>query len=239
MQRRIVTLMALLLPLAGAQGQVFTYAFGGGDIPDDTAVGGLSLSGTVPADTTVIRDIKVTLAISGVAPGGAFNGDLYAWVKHDTAGGTGFAVLLNRVGTTTGDSFGYGDNGLTVTFDDKGASSGDIHVYRQILYGSDATSIPSPGSLGGIWQTDGRETDPLKVVASDGRTATLDSFVGLDPSGKWELFVQDLSGGGVGKVDYWNIEIAGATAVPEPGEMAVATGLALGGWLFWRRRQGR
>src|SRR5213075_3123189 len=57
-----------------------------------------------------LADITVSLDISG-----GFNGDLYAYLSH---GSTGFAVLLNRVGKTTSDPFGYSDQGFHVNLSD-------------------------------------------------------------------------------------------------------------------------
>ncbi len=238
MHRRIITLLAVLAPLAGAHGQVFVYSFGGGAIPDDSPLGGLSLAGVVPAEVGSIGSLTVELSISGVSPGLAFNGDLYAYLRHNDGSGTpGFAVLLNRSGVRAGDSFGYGDNGLSVTFNDSGLSNGDIHVYRDTLFGDHATAIPSLGSLGGVWMTDGRESDPTLVLDTDARTATLDSFLGMDPAGQWELYVQDVSGGGLAQLDYWTLTMTDATPVPEPVHLAVAAGFGLGAFAFWRRRR--
>ncbi len=236
MHKTLGTLCLLIAPLA-AQGQVFSYSFGGGDIPDASPLPGLSLSGTVPADVPEIVSLRVTLSISG-SGGNAYNGDLYATLVHDTGvGDPGFAVLLNRPGARAGDPFGYGDNGLLVTFDDAGAAP-DIHNYRLTLSGNHNTAIPAPGQLTGTWSADGREVDPGSVLDSSSRTAGLGSFVGLDPAGTWSLYVEDMSGGGVAKVDYWTLEITGPSApVPEPGEWTWAAGLGLGGFLVLRRRQ--
>jgi hypothetical protein len=65
-----------------------------------------------------IGNLRVDLNISGT-----YNGDLYAYLTH----GSGFAVLLSRVGTTATDNLGYGDGGLNVIFV---AGGNDIHNYR-------------------------------------------------------------------------------------------------------------
>ena len=71
---------------------------------------------------------------------GGYNGDLYANVQH----GSGMSVLLNRVGVTDGEPFGYDDSGMNVTFADSAAA--DIHYYQ---------AAASPGITGGAsWQPD-------------------------------------------------------------------------------------
>lgn len=237
MKPLLIALIAGIAPAVAARAQILTFAFSGGEIPDNAATGGLLLAGVVPTGGTPITNLRVTLSISGAGSGGAFNGDFYAWLKHDTGVGTpGFAILLNRPGARSGDSFGYSDNGLSVTFDDS-AGAADIHSYRQTLYGSHDTVIPSPGILTGVWATDGRESDPGVVLDTDSRTATLGSFVGQDAGGLWLLYVQDLEGGGVGKVDHWDLEITGPVAVPEPAEATAVAGGALGLLALWRGRR--
>lgn len=238
MTRLLLVALTGLLPAVGARGQVLTFAFPGGDIPDDSSAGGVLLAGVVPGGGGgVIEKLRVTLAISGIAGGPVFNGDYYAYLTHEDGLGTpGFSVLLNRVGSSPSNPFGYDDNGISVTFDDTPGVGQDIHVYRQVLFGNEGTAILAPGLLEGIWMTDARTTDPSAVLGTDPRSATLDSFLGLNPAGLWRLYVQDLSGGGVGKVDHWNLEITTSAVVPEPAEFALVAGLALGTFAFWRRR---
>jgi hypothetical protein len=143
-----------------------------------------------------LLDVSVTLNLSGVG-GAGFNGDLYAWLQHDT----GFSVLLNRVGRDLGNPAGYSDNGLSIVLDDSAAN--DIHTYRAALGGP----FPLASALGGAWRPDGRETDPDSVLAGDARTAVLDSFNGLIPIGTWTLFIADLSTGGEIRLDGWGLEL--------------------------------
>jgi hypothetical protein len=86
-------------------------------VPDGNTAGWTSrqtLSG-IPNLTTL--DVTVTLTLSG-----GYNGDLYAYLTH----GDGFVVLLNRVGLTAGQPYGYADAGFTsLTLSDAG--SGNIH----------------------------------------------------------------------------------------------------------------
>ena len=131
---------------------------------------------------------------------GGWNGDLYAYLSFSD----GFAVLLNRVGKSSSDDFGYGDAGFNVTFSDSAAT--DIH-----LYGGNGGN-----QLTGTWQPDGRETDPQLVVSSDPRTALLSSFDNLDPNGTWTLFVADVATGYQSTLVSWSIEIV---TVPGAGHI--------------------
>ena len=132
----------------------------------------------------MILKVTISLTISG-----DFNGDLYVQLTH----GSGFSVLLNRVGRTSLNEFGYGDSGMDITLSDD-AAAGDVHVYRTTLFGNENT--PVAGMLTGVWAPDARITDPDVVLNTDSRSATLSSFNGLDPNGTWTLFIADASGGG-------------------------------------------
>ena len=160
-----------------------------------------------------ITGIQVNLNISG-----GFNGDYYGYLEHN---GVGFAVLLNRVGVTSGNSAGYSDAGMNITLADSGA---DIHTYQIVLN-------PGGAALTGLWAPDGRTTDPSTVLDTDARTALLSSFLGEDPSGEWTLFLSDLDFGEQGQLVSWGLVI---TAVPEPGTMALVL-LGAGG-IFGARR---
>lgn len=207
----ILTLVALaaLLP---AQATLYTYSFSVGDvIPDaiNDTPGELSdtrtISGiAVDSETGIgfITDVNVTLTISG-----GFNGDLYGYLVHDS----GFAVLLNRVGRTSGDEFGYGNTGFSILLDDQAGT--DIHLYQTVTY-----TLNGNGQLLGSWQPDGRETDPDAVLDTDDRTALLSSFNDLDPNGTWTLFLADLSAGGESTLVGWGLEV---NVVPEPTEWAL------------------
>ena len=163
-----------------------------------------------------ITDLSVSLNLSG-----GWNGDLYAYLVHSS----GFAVLLNRVGVTAGNSAGYGASGMNVTFSDAGPFN--IH------------NVPVPTS-GGTYQPDGRNVNPLTPAGTLGTTTPstpLSSFNGVDPNGSWTLFIADVSGGDVSTVTSWSLDIA---AVPEPGsivEGSIAV-LFLGGVIGLYRLKG-
>ena len=146
----------------------------------------------------VISNVTVTLNLSG-----GYNGDLYVYLTHLS----GFSVLLNRVGRTGGDAFGYGDAGFSVTFDD--AAPADIH-----LYGGNG-GLPVLGT----WQPDARNFDPANVVDGTLRSAYLSSFTNLSANGNWTLFIADMSGGGgPATLNSWSVTI---TSVPEPSAAAL------------------
>lgn len=170
-------------------------------IPDNNPSG---VASTMDFNSSIERigDLNVTLQISG-----GFNGDLYGHITHDS----GFAVLLNRSGRASDNELGYGDAGFDVTFDDS-AVNGDIHTYRLKL--GDSLTGPVTGS----WIPDARTADPGAVTTGDARTAYLNSFYEVEPSGKWTLFLADLSPGGTSTLVSWGLEV---TAIPEPSHIAI------------------
>jgi hypothetical protein len=97
---------ALILLATSAHAAVVQY-----DFPDINAMisdanpGGWSDTRTISGWSAgyTITDVKLTLNLSG-----GYNGDLYAYLAHDS----GFAVLLNRVGRTGSDPYGYGNTGM-------------------------------------------------------------------------------------------------------------------------------
>lgn len=165
-------------------------------IPDGNSSGYANQQSLNLGNIGNITEISVRLELTGVN-GGGYNGDLYAWLQHDT----GFSVLLNRPGRSASDSTGYGDNGMNVLFNDGAAN--DIHSYREILAGP----FPLLTPLGGIWRPDGRNVDPGNVVTTDPRPSTLQSMIGGNPNGDWTLFVADLESGGEVQLRSWALDI--------------------------------
>jgi subtilisin-like proprotein convertase family protein len=225
LQRILGWVAAATLGGAAAQAQITSqYDFNGinADIPD-ASLSGLGNEQTVSSTELFIQSLTVTVDLQGTGDG-AFNGDYYAYLTH----GSGFAVLLNRAGKTSGDAVGYADNGYnSLTFDDT-AANGDIHLYQNTLAPS------GNGALTGIWAPDGRNVNPNAVLDTDGRTATLGSFNGVDPNGTWTLFIADLGGGGTAQLASWSLSIT-ATAVPEPSDYGLAAGALLLGLALWRK----
>lgn len=194
-------------------------------IPDNSTVG-VADTRIIAGQNGLITSVTLSLQLTGTpASSNAFNGDFYAYLQHDS----GFAVLLNRTGRTAVNGFGYGDSGFHVTFDDS-AANGDIHQYRNV-------TNPGGGALTGIWQPDGRATNPNSVLATDTRVAMLDSFQGLDPNGAWTLFVADVSPIGTAALQGWtlNFEVA---PIPEPGTIGFGVAL-LGASLLASARTSR
>lgn len=165
-------------------------------VPDGSA-SGLALSTNLSGISGTIANVTVGLDISG-----GYNGDLYAYLAGPTGG---FAVLLNRVGTTNGNSFGYSDSGFNITLDDSGGNN-NVHYYENFV-------LPV-GALTGTWASDGENVDPNSgLTGTSPSMATLASLDGTDPNGTWTLFIADLSGGGQSTLLNWTLNI---TAVPEP-----------------------
>ena len=170
-------------------------------IPDGSPVG---LANSVMVSTPIerITDVNVSLVVTG-----GFNGDLHAYLVHDS----GHAILLNRVGKTLANPSGYADAGFNVTFDDQ-ATNSDIHNYRVALSGNPNT--PLAGPLTNAWTPDGRDLDPALVLDTSPRTAPLSAFTGLNPNGRWTLFIADLDVVYSSTLISWGLQIFGTNAPP-------------------------
>ena len=212
-----VLLVALERPAQADFVQTFSSGFqNGGVIPDGSMTGWSDTRAVSGTPAGPITDVSVSLNLSG-----GWNGDLYAYLVH----GSGFAVLLNRVGRSSTDAPGYGTSGMNLTLSDAGLLN--IH------------SVSAPGA-GGSYQPDGRNISPLAsgaTFSSTSSSALLGSFNGLNANGNWTLFVADVSGGGQSAVTSWGLDIA---AVPEPASL-VEGGVAvlfLGGVMGLYRLKG-
>jgi subtilisin-like proprotein convertase family protein len=159
-----------------------------------------------------ITNVTLSLNISGGS-----NGDLYAFLSSDNGG---FAILLNRVGKTSSNPFGYEDAGLDITFSD--LSGFDIHNYGGL----------AGNPLAGTWQPDGRNVDPQFVLDTDERASLLDSFNLRSPNGTWTLYLADFAGSGQSTLVEWNLTLQ---TIPEPGAVSfIALGMGL--WILRRSR---
>lgn len=199
-----LTLGLLLGAQSGAVASLVNYSASYVDnvtIPDNN-LSGISESVTLNTGIQSITSVQVSLDIAG-----GYNGDYYAYLTD----GTGFAVLLNRVGVNGSSAYGYGDSGFNVTFSDT-AAYGNIHNYQSVVN-------PGGGALTGTWQPDGRNISPLTsdaTLAATPSTAMLSSFDGQDADTTWTLFIADTSPGGVGELEGWSLQVAGNGAtVPE------------------------
>lgn len=214
-------LCAWILPARG--GLLTVEESPGLSVPDGNAAGRARTLKVVAAPGEIVLDVNVTLTLTGMEEG--WNGDLYAWLRHDSGA---FSVLLNRPGRTAGTPLGYDDNGLfEVVFDDTAAQ--DVHQY-QVSWGG------SPGPLTGRWQPDARNVDPAAVTEGSPRTAFLNAFIGGPASGDWTVFVADLGGGFEVNLTHWRLDLI---VVPEPMELATVAGVLLLGFGWWRRRARR
>jgi len=168
-------------------------------IPDGSPVG-LLQQFTVTGLAGSISNVTVHLDITG-----GFNGDLYAYLVNPLGQ---LSVLLNRVGVTGSNPFGYSDSGMNITLD--GLSASNIHSY--------ASGGPGTYSLSGTtWAADGRNIDPQSAGSLFGTASTssnLSIYQNTAPNGLWTFFIADLSSGG-GSATLNNIVLSIMT-VPEP-----------------------
>ncbi|WP_193213056.1 PEP-CTERM sorting domain-containing protein [Luteolibacter marinus] len=179
-------------------------------IPDNSATG-WSDTRYISSVSVEITNVEVYLETTG-----GFNGDLYAYLTHDS----GFSVLLNRVGRTESNPDGSFTTGMSVVFSN--TADEDIH---------------SAVSMYGVYQPDGRNVSPLTVTETVERTATLMGFNGLDPNGGWTLFVADVSPGYEATVVSWGLTVTTSEAVPEPSTIIGAGVMSL--LAMFRRRRDR
>lgn len=205
----ILAVFSLALHASASVSTNFTSNFAnGGSVPDNDFNGWTdtrTLNITEETGLTV-SDVHVTLNISS-----GWNGDLYGYLVHDS----GFAVLLNRVGTGTYAN-GYGEAGFTGV----------------VL--TDTTTLTSIQNYGGSSTAAG----PLVGGSYNSSSGVLDTaFDGLSVNGNWTLFLADLSAGDISQVTGWSLEI---TSVPEPSTWAmIVFGSVFGGWQFAKRRFAR
>jgi len=204
---RSLLLLGLLTAAASAE-LTFSQLVTVNKVVPDNQTGGILSSTIITSDIASITSVQLTLNMSG-----GWNGDLYAYLAHES----GFAVLLNRIGSTSSDPFGSGSSGFAVTFGD---DWDDIHT----------ASFPDGAPVTGFFSPDGRTASPFAVTDASERTAFLSSFVGLGASGLWELFIADLSGGDLSTFQSWQLDLAGTSfastsdpsdppdlsAIPEP-----------------------
>lgn len=179
-----------------ASGSMYSYNWSGigATIPDadpngyvnSQTIGMTTQGNNLPANPLITSVVALRIDISG-----GWNGDLYAYLRYETLGGTGFTTLLNRVGTTASplNQIGYTTSGMNITLSD--SAGVDIHT----------VSAPTAG---GTYRVD-----------QNGSSITFDSFINLDPVGTWSIFLADLSGNHVSQLNSWGMDL-NITAVPEP-----------------------
>ena len=79
-------------------------------------------------------------------------------------------MLLDRVGTTSSDHFGYDDTGFDVTLSDHATQVPTIHLYQDASY-----ALNGSGQLTGTWRPDG---------------GSLISFQNANPNGTWTVLIR-------------------------------------------------
>ena len=185
---------------ATAPGTLSANWTGSQTIPDNNASGVAFSFNLLAPGPLVVTNVVVDLTIAG-----GWNGDLYAYLSH----GSGFSVLLNRVGRTSSNPDGSGVSGLNVELSDSYLT--DIH-----------TALNNP--LTGNFAPDARNVNPFSALGTDPRSAYLSSFNGSDPNAGWILFFADLSPAATSTIQSWTVNVG--VTVPEPGR-ATLLGLAL------------
>jgi subtilisin-like proprotein convertase family protein len=198
--KRILALAFIVCSGLSAHAVLYSTNWTVGAAVPDNNLSGLANSQTVAASGTLNPgSLLVSVALTG-----GWNGDLYAYLVH----GSGFAVLLDRVGPGT---YGYSTAGMDVWLTD-GAGVGNID------------STPAPFSA-----------SSAAPYSRTGYAGSLASFDGLNVNGTWTLFVADLSGGSVSTLQSWGLEMD-IVAVPEVETWVAAVLAGLFG-AYWLNRQ--
>jgi len=192
----LLVLLAAVSPLLLQAQTTESFTYTTNRLVPDGSFSGLSDVRNVTSAIGSISSLQVRLKMNG-----EFNGDVYAYLRHTN----GFVVLLNRVGKTSSNAFGYSDSGFDVTFQ-AGAINGDIHGYQTV-------TTPDSGSpLTGVWQPDGRNVDPVAVTDASSRSTSLTNFNGLNGAGEWTLYLADVGSGSTNMLIEWSLDISGAAA---------------------------
>ena len=204
MKPKLILLIPALLLAFGVHAQSLftnTYSQTVNTLVLDDNPNGLSSTLNVSGVPGIIQSISVNLLVTN-----GFAGDYYAYLV-DPAGDK--AVLLNRVGVSGSNPFGYSDSGFNISLDS--AAANNIHFYQSGSYTLDAN-----GLLTGTWQADGRNIDPESTPSafdSAPTTSGLNLDPGTNPNGDWTLFIADMSGGYEGTLVDWSLTVV---TVPEP-----------------------
>jgi len=213
--------LALITCAAGAWAQTtLTVSQTDNIMIPDNDLSGVAETITLGSSIQSITGVQLTLDVGGTANYQPFDGDYYAYLIH----GSSQAVLLNRVGVTAINPFGYADTGFDVTFSGGGS---DIHNYQNGSY-----TLNGSGQLTGTWAPDGRTASPLTVLNTSPRTALLSSFNGGNAGGDWTLFIADTSPGAIGDLEGWTLQVTGNSGtnnpVPDGGNTLGLLALAFG-----------
>ena len=173
----------------------YSASWSGAQIIPDNNASGIAFPFNISApNPSYISGVTVNLNIAG-----GWNGDLYAYLSH----GSGFSVLLNRVGRTALDADGFGASGFNISLAD--ANVTDIHDF-------------SGSPVNGGFAPDGRGINPFNTLDTSPRNAMLGNFTAYDPNGAWTLFFADVAPTAVSTIQSWTVSIE---AVPEPSVMGI------------------
>ena len=188
-----ITLLATSLSASAVSPATYSASWSGAQIIPDNSASGIAFPFNISAPTpSYITGISVNLNIAG-----GWNGDLYAYLSH----GSGFSVLLNRVGRTSLDPDGFGSSGFNISLAD--ANTTDIHNF-------------SGAPVNGNFAPDGRGISPFDTLDTTPRNAMFGSFTGSDPNGLWTLFFADVAPTASSTIQSWTVRIE---AVPEPSAL--------------------
>ena len=190
------TLLAALSPLLLQAQTTESFTFTTNIAVPEGSFSGISDVRAVTSAVGKISSLSVRLKMTS-----EFNGDLYAYVRNSS----GFVMLLDRVGVTASNPYGYGDSGFDVTFQ-AGAANGDIHLYQGVT--TPAAGLP----LTGIWDVDGRNVNPLTVTDASARSTSLTNFNGLNGADTWTLFIANVESGSTNMLTQWGLDITGAAS---------------------------
>jgi len=213
MKKMILLTAALLTSTLASQAVIYSTNWTvNASIPDNNYSGWADSRSvnTMPAGT--LNAVAVDIQLSS-----GWTGDLYAYLVHET----GFAVLLDRVGTPD-LAYGYGAGSMTVTLAD--GSSWDGNTISGNIHTAGANAL-------GYFNPDD-DNAGLTLTSASGSLA---SFMGTSPNGTWQLFVADVNGGGLTTVQSWGLQMD-IVAVPEV-ETWIAAALAGAFGAFWVNRQ--
>lgn len=193
----------------------------GAQIPDNSPDSGLlssiKVSAGDPQFTGIDSPFVAQLADIQLDISGGWNGDYVVTLFHilpDTS--VQSVVLLNRIGQDLSHPDGFENGGLdNVTLEE---GQPDIHIF-----GGSYTDL---AALTGNYGPDG--------------AADFSAFTGATPLGTWSLYLTDNSGGDVGVLENWSMDM-NIVSAPEPGSAAIFSMglLALCGRQFWRCKPGR
>lgn len=224
MKKQIGILMLLLVTLTSrADLTNLTVSVTNNAVVPDANPVGLTSTLNVSGLGEFITNITVTLNITG-----GFNGDLYAYLlsPEDSS-----VILLNRVGMSSSNYFGYGDTGFNITLDS--ASGNNVHNYQNF-----SPTFNGSGQLTGTWAPDRRTNDPAYSAPSAFDAAptgnTFANLDGLNPNGVWTLFIADLSPGGQSTLVSWGLTVV---TVPEPQTWTLLGGSLAAFWMMARQRR--